>query len=377
MLAKKWSLVGWFIFQLASLVLNVSCYFVAGHTQNLCVHVQYLASIRIQLCPICRRRTHTHARTCDRCHFYELFISLWMKNVFKNTIWCVQHATETKKNSQTSQKPAQSKWRIDYEFEFGVNACSIHVWKIVSEWCNPCLMETRMRINFQSGSIDCMSQSQVSKYTQRLAFVRNSYVQFSKYIHFDRTALCNGHCFAFFERREIKMAWERVANFLWTHDDRMGALESPRCYFWPLLICLHFRIRFQNVNSSEIFMTACVQFCNAIRWEMKRIWLGLRPCWYLLINTFSFPLRWNAIAYQTERGARAREGGMRKAKALLAFTFECIASHGHRSLAGAFLFSLVYSLECFIYLTVWFASVLGINAARFYLFISFFPAFAC
>lgn len=93
MLAKKWSCAGWFIFQLVSLVLNVRYW---SHTQNLCVRFQYLASIRIY--NFCGRHTHarTNARTYNRCHFYELFISLWMKNVFcSNIIWCVQHAKKS------------------------------------------------------------------------------------------------------------------------------------------------------------------------------------------------------------------------------------------------------------------------------------------
>lgn len=54
--------------------------------------------------------THTFSYTCtyNRCHFYELFISLWMKNVFcSNTIWCVhgqKKLNQIKENSQTNQK---------------------------------------------------------------------------------------------------------------------------------------------------------------------------------------------------------------------------------------------------------------------------------
>lgn len=130
MLAKKWSFVSWFIFQLVSLVLNYKSW--SGHTQNLCVHFQYLASIHIQLCPICKRYTRIYIHN-THTHILQSLPFLWIIYftvnekcvLFKYHLVCDVNVCECmyvysahkaknkkvnkiKESPQTNQKPARN-----------------------------------------------------------------------------------------------------------------------------------------------------------------------------------------------------------------------------------------------------------------------------
>lgn len=93
-----------------------------------------------------------------------------------------------------SKEPAPSKWRIDYEFEFGVNACSIHVWKIDSKWCNPCLSHGNKNGELISNLVYSMLQSQVSEYihtdTNKTHIRTYSYIFLKIYSFWSPCAMC-------------------------------------------------------------------------------------------------------------------------------------------------------------------------------------------
>lgn len=85
----------------------------------------------------------------------------------------------------------------------------------------------------------------------------------------------------------------------------------------------------------------CVQFCNAIRWKMKRIRLELRPCWYLLINTFSFPLHWivrSPIKLNWEQARTSERDVKSKSAICVHIRMHCMDLDIEES-SGVFLFS--------------------------------------
>lgn len=87
------------------------------------IYFQYLASIRNSV----RFIDDTHIESLPFLWIIYLMVNVSFKHHFVLT-YRKEEEEEVEKNETNQNGRVQSKWRIVFEFVFGVNACSMHVW---------------------------------------------------------------------------------------------------------------------------------------------------------------------------------------------------------------------------------------------------------